>query len=75
MLVAIILVHLLNIYCCSKTAVCYGDFSVPELVRSQSTFSTEEVLQNCAGFTLYSSAGLAVGEARGKFQGRISDMH
>ena len=37
------------------------DFSVPELVRSQSTFSTDsEVLQNCAGFTLYSSAGLAV---------------
>ena len=26
-------------------------------------FSTDlEVLQNCAGFTLYSSAGLAVGE-------------
>ena len=48
-------------------AVCYGDpwlhFSVPELVRSQSTFSTNpEVLQNCAGFTLCSSAGLAVGE-------------
>ena len=29
------------------------DFSVPELVRSQSTFSTDpEVLENCAGFTL-----------------------
>ena len=49
---------------CRKTAVCNGDqlpdFSVPELVRSQSTFSTDpEVLQNCAGFTLCSSAGLA----------------
>ena len=54
-------------YCCRKTAVCNGDqlldFSVPELVRSQSTFSTDpEVLQNCAGFTLCSSAGLAVGD-------------
>ena len=39
------------------------DFSVPELVRSQSTFSTDpEVFQNCAGFTLCSSASLAVGE-------------
>ena len=39
------------------------DFSVPELVRNQSRFSTDpEVLQNCAGFTLCSSAGLAVGE-------------
>ena len=38
-------------------------FNVPELVRSQSTFSTDpEVLQNCAGFTLCSSAGLAVCE-------------
>ena len=47
-------------YCCRKTAV---DFSVPELVRSQSTFSTNpEVFQNSAGFTLCSSAGLAVGE-------------
>ena len=49
--------------CCRKTAVCIGDqlldFSVPELVRSQ---STPEVPQNCAGFTLCSSAGLAVGE-------------
>ena len=31
-------------YCCRKTAVCIGDqlldFSVPELVPSQSTFST-----------------------------------
>ena len=54
-------------YRCRKTAVCNGDqlldFSVPELVRSQSTFSTDpEVLQNCAGFTLCSPAGLAVGE-------------
>ena len=37
-------------YCCCKTAVCIGnqllDFSVPELVRSQSTFGTDpEVLQ------------------------------
>ena len=53
--------------CCPKTAVCNGDqlldFSVPELVRSQSTFSTDpEVLQNFAGFTLCSSAGLAVSE-------------
>ena len=53
--------------CCRKTAVCNGDqlldFSVPELVRSQSTFSTDpKVLQNCAGFTMCSSAGLAVGE-------------
>ena len=52
---------------CCKTAVCNGDqlldFSVPELVRSQSTFSTEpEVLQNCAGSTLCSSAGLAVSD-------------
>ena len=51
--------------CCRKTAVCNGDqlldFSVPERVRSQSTFSTDqEVLQNCAGFTLCSLAGLAV---------------
>ena len=54
-------------YCCRKTAVCIGDklldFSVPELVWSQSTFSTDpEVLQNCVGFTLCNSAGLAVGE-------------
>ena len=53
--------------CYHKTAVCIGDqlldFSVPELVRSQSTFSTDpEVLQNRAGLTLCSSAGLAVGE-------------
>ena len=57
----------LCLYCCRKTAVCIGDqsfdFSVTELVWSQSTFSTDpEVLQNCAGFTLCSSAGLAVGE-------------
>ena len=39
------------------------DFSVPELVRSQSTFSSDpEILQNCTCFTLCSSAGLAVGE-------------
>ena len=38
-------------------------FSVPQLVRSQSTFNTDpEVLQNCAGFTLCCSAGLAVDE-------------
>ena len=53
--------------CCRNTAVCIGDrllnFSVPELVRSQSTFSTDpEVLQNCAGSTLWNSAGLAVRE-------------
>ena len=56
--------HVIKINCC-KTAVCVGDqlleFCVSELVRSQSTFSTDpEVLQNCAGFTLCSSAGLAV---------------
>ena len=49
------------------SAVCNGDqllnFSIPELFRSQSTFSTDpEVLQNCAGFTLCSSAGVAVSE-------------
>ena len=38
-------------------------FSAPELVRNQSAFSTDpKVLQNCAGFTLCSSAGLAVDE-------------
>ena len=41
---------------CRKTAVCIRDqlldFSVPELVLSQSTFSiVPEVLQNCTGFT------------------------
>ena len=51
---------------CPRT-VCNGDqlfdFSVPELVWSQSMFSTEqEVLQNCASFTLCCSAGPAVGE-------------
>ena len=55
------------LFCCRKTAVCNGDqlldFSVPELVLSQSTLSTDlEVLQNCAGFTLCSSVGLAVRE-------------
>ena len=50
--------------CCRKTAICNMDqllnFSVPELVRSHSTFGTDsEVLQNCAAFTLCSSAGLA----------------
>ena len=50
-------------YCCRKTAVCDGDqlldCFVPELVRSQSTFSTDsKVLHDCAGFT----AGLAVGD-------------
>ena len=54
-------------FCCRKTAVCIGDqlldFSLPELVRSQSTFSTDpEVLQNYTGFTLCSSSGLSVGE-------------
>ena len=54
-------------YCCRKTAVCNGDqlldFFVPELVWSQSTFSSDrEVLQNYTGFTLWNSAGLAVGE-------------
>ena len=40
-----------------------SNFSVQEVIRSQSTFSTDlEVLRNCAGFTLCSSAGLAVGE-------------
>ena len=53
--------------CCRKTAICNGDqlldFSVQELVLSQSTFSTDrEVLQNCSGFTLCSSSGLAVGQ-------------
>ena len=48
-------------------SVCNGDqlldFSAQELVRSPSTFSTDpEVLQNCAGFPLCSSAGLAVGK-------------
>ena len=34
------------------------DFSLPELDRSQSTFSTDpEVLQNCAGFTLRKISG------------------
>ena len=46
-------------YCCRKATVCNGhqwlDFSVPELVRSQSTCSTyPEVLQKCASFTLCS---------------------
>ena len=36
---------------------------MPELVRSQSTFTTDpEITQNFAGFTLCSSTGLAVGE-------------
>ena len=39
------------------------NFFVPELVRSQSTFSTDpEVLHNYVGFTLCSSVGLAVGD-------------
>ena len=46
-------------YCCRNSAVCIGDqlldFSVPELVRSQSAFSTDpEVLQNSTTFTLCS---------------------
>ena len=54
-------------FCCRKTAVCNGDqlldFSVPEFVRSQSTFSTDsKVLQNCAGFTLRSLVCLADGD-------------
>ena len=54
-------------YCCRKTTVGIEDqllnFSVPELVLSQSTISTDpEVLSNRAGFNLCSSAGLAVGE-------------
>ena len=54
-------------YCYRKTAVCNRnqllDFSVPEPVRSQSSLSNDlKVLQNCTGFTLCSSAGLAVGE-------------
>ena len=53
--------------CCRKTAVCNGDqlldFSVAELVQSQSTFGTDsKVLQNCAASTLCCSAGLAVGD-------------
>ena len=59
--------------CCRKTSVCIGDqlldFSVPGLVRSQSTLRTDpEVVQNCAGFTLCSSAGLAVCDERGQFE-------
>ena len=59
--------QLRNGNCCRKTVVCNRDelldFSVLELGRSQSTFSTDpEVVQNCAGFTLCSLAGLAVGE-------------
>ena len=53
--------------CCRKTALRIGDqlldFSVPELVPSQSTFSTDpEVLHNCTGSTLCSSASLPVDE-------------
>ena len=49
-------------FCCRKTAVCDGDqlldFSIPEHLRSQSTFSTDlEILKNYAGYTLCSSAG------------------
>ena len=40
--------------------------SVPEFVRSQSPFSTDqEVLQSCAGFTSCSSASPAVGRGGG----------
>ena len=54
-------------YWSRKTVVCNGyqllGFSVPELVRSQSTFGIDsKALQNCAGFTLCSSAGLAAGD-------------
>ena len=53
----------LVLFCCRKTAVCNGnqllDYSVPELVLSQSMLSTDpEVLQNCSDlcrFTLCSS--------------------
>ena len=55
-----------------KTEVCILngdqllDFSVPELVRSQSTFSTDPGVQEffriAQNFTLCSSAGLAVAE-------------
>ena len=53
--------------CCHKTVVCNGDqllnFSILELVQSLSMFSKDpEVIQNCTGFTLCSSAGLAVGK-------------
>ena len=53
--------------CCRKTAVCIGDqlldVSVPELLQSQSMFSTyPDVLQKYKGCTLCSSAGLAAGE-------------
>ena len=51
------------ITCCCRNGDQLLDFSVLELVRNQSTFSTDtEVLQNCAGFTLCSSASLTVGE-------------
>ena len=45
--------NIIPLNCCRKTEICNGDqlldFSVPELVRSQSKFSTDqEVLQNCA---------------------------
>ena len=51
------------------------DFSVPELVGSQSTFSTDpEALQNCAGFTLCSSAGLAVGDCAAVLGFTLSDV-
>ena len=60
-------VSVLLSYCCHKTAVRIGDqlldFSAPELVWSQSSFSTDlEVPQNCTGFTLCCLAGLAVSE-------------
>ena len=49
-------------YCC-RNGNQLLDFSVPELVGSQSTFSTgPDVLHNYAGFTLCSSSGLAVRE-------------
>ena len=62
-----LIIHCNQDICCRMVAVCNGDqlldFSVPELVQSQSAFSTDpEILQNCEGFTLCSSAGLAVGE-------------
>ena len=63
-------------YCCRKTAVCNGDqlldFSVPKLVLNQSS-TDPEVLQNCAGITLCSSMGPAVG--RMSCSNRFDTMH
>ena len=44
--------YFVPLYCCRKTAVCNGDqlldFSVPELVRSQSTFSMSSFIDSAA---------------------------